>query len=85
MMTTGEPNPLLLTPVSGTVSPQTYAPDYRNGAPLGHFRSRPAERETTYQPRSVEPVSPIEKPTETAPTALPLEPARVPVPGSTPA
>lgn len=83
-MGTGAPNPLVLTPISGAVRPRVYGAVLSFGAEIGHSRSRPVGRDSTYKPRTVKPVAPTERPTEFAPTALPLEPARVPVPGAIP-
>jgi hypothetical protein len=84
-MNTWETNQLTLTPASGVVSPRLYAAKVFHGTELGHSRSRPAERDTTYRPRFAKPLAPTEKPTSPAPTVLPLEPAREPVPGAIPA
>jgi hypothetical protein len=82
--TTGTPNKLDLTPVSGTVRPRFFAGLVRTQVENGHSRSLPVGRESTFKPRFVKPVAPTERPVDTASTALPLEPARVPVPGAIP-
>jgi hypothetical protein len=84
-MSTGNPNTLMLTPLSGTIRPRIYGATYRAGTAIGHSRSRPVERDSTFLPRTVKPSAPTEKPTQFASTALPLEPAREPVPGAIPA
>lgn len=84
-MSTWDTNQLTLTPLSGVVHARLFAARISQGVELGHSRSRPAERDTTYRPGFVKPVAPIEKPVVSPPTVLPLEPAREPVPGAIPA
>jgi hypothetical protein len=83
-MGTGNPNQMILTPVSGVARARMFGAAFHVDFGLGHSRSRPAEPEGTFIPPIVKPVAPSEKPVESAPTAPPLEPARVPVPGAIP-
>jgi hypothetical protein len=83
-MSTGNTNPMRLSPAARITPTRVMAPHIRTLSGVGHFRSHPAELETTYRPAFEKPVAPTEKPMGVTTTALPLEPAREPVPGASP-
>jgi hypothetical protein len=83
-MNTGSTNQMVLTPIYGIVRTRIFANVPRIGVEIGHSRSLPAELDSTFRPRLVKPVAPTELPTAISTTALPLEPARAPVPGAIP-
>jgi hypothetical protein len=84
-MSTGETNTLSLTPISAAVRPRIYTAVVRYGVDVGHSRSTPAGLDGTYRPGSAKPVAPTESPRELTATGMPMEPAREPVPGASPA
>jgi hypothetical protein len=84
-MGTGETNKISLAPAPVIVTPLFFTAVVGVGGAGDHARSRPADLASTYRPRFAKPVSPTERPTELTTSAVPLQPARKPVPAAIPA